>query len=268
MTGNDGPMTVIDTRLASALHVHRLTRDEFDHDPVARHLVWQASSIDALLDGCYDGDLTIGELAAHGDLGIGTVQHLDGEMVALDGAFFTARSDASVVEIDPSTPTPFAIVCHFAPDAPVPLTGPMSLDELTVAIDAVAGTSAPVVAVRVDGDFRDIHLRSVARQQRPYPALAEVVAHQTEWSVPAAAGSIVGFRFPDYAQGIDVAGYHLHFISADRTCGGHLLGLTLDDATLCVDRSSELHLEVPAGVEIGAPDTSAAKRAAIRAVER
>lgn len=260
-------MTVIDTRLASALHVHRLTRDEFDHDPVARHLVWQTSSIDGLLDGVYEGDLTIGELGAHGDLGIGTVQHLDGELVALDGEFFTIIADGSVHRVEPSTRTPFAVVCRFSPGDPIAIDGPLDLPALTDRIDLAAGTDAPVVAVRVDGTLRDVHVRSVARQHPPYPPLAEVVAHQTEWTVPEIHGSIIGFRFPDYAQGIDVAGYHLHVISDDRRTGGHLLGLTVVGATLRIDRSSELHLEVPAGVVVGDADTSAAKHDAIRAVE-
>jgi acetolactate decarboxylase len=260
-------MTCLGSGLASALHVQRMTRDEFDHDPVARHLVWQTSSIDALLDGAYEGDLTVGELAAHGDLGIGTVQHLDGEMVLVDGEFFTVKADGSVLREAPDTRTPFAVVCRFSPDPPVELDGPMDIDALTAAIDAVAGTDAPVVAVRVDGLLRDVHVRSVPRQHPPYPPLAEVTAHQVEWTIPEVRGSVIGFRFPDYAQGIDVAGYHLHVISDDRLVGGHLLGLTVAEATLRVDRSSDLHLEVPEGVRVGAADLSEAKRAAIRAVE-
>ena len=260
-------MTCLTTGLASALHVHRLTRDEFDHDPVARHLVWQTSSIDALLDGAYEGDLTIGELAAHGDLGIGTVQHLDGEMVALDGEFFTIKADGSVRREHDATRTPFAVVCRFSPDPAVRLDGPFDLTGLTEQIDAAAGSDAPVVAVRVDAWMRDVHVRSVPRQHPPYPTLAEVTAHQVEWTIPEVHGSIIGFRFPDYAQGIDVAGYHLHVISDDRRVGGHLLGVEVLDGTLRVDRSSELHLEVPAGVRVDDADLSEAKRAAIRSVE-
>lgn len=260
-------MTCLGSGLASALHVHRLTREEFDADPVARHLVWQTSSIDALLDGNYEGDLTVGELEAHGDLGIGTVQHLDGEMVVVDGETFTVKADGSVRREDVSTRTPFAVVCRFTPDPPVALIGPLDLAGLTERIDDVAGVDAPVVAVRIDGTLRDVHLRSVPRQHPPYPPLAEVTAHQVEWTVPEIRGSIIGFRFPDYAQGIDVAGYHLHVISHDRRAGGHLLGVTVDTAELRVDRSSDLHLEIPRGVVVGDADLSAAKRAAIRAVE-
>jgi acetolactate decarboxylase len=260
-------MTCLGSGLAAALHVQRLTRDEFDLDPVARHLVWQTSSIDALLDGAYEGDLTIGELAAHGDLGIGTVQHLDGEMVVVDGECFTVKADGSVQREAPSTRTPFAVVCRFTPDPPTRLEGPVDLAGLTARIDAEAGADAPVVAVRFDGLLRDVHVRSVPRQHTPYPPLAEVTARQVEWTLPEIRGSVIGFRFPDYAQGIDVAGYHLHVISDDRRAGGHLLGVTVVDGELRIDRSSELHLEVPDGVLVADADASVAKRDAIRAVE-
>ena len=89
-------MSTIDPALVAALDIRRERRAEFDHDPAAEHTIWQTSSIDALLDGAYDGDLTLGELAAHGDLGIGTVQHLDGELIVIDGQCFRVAADGTV----------------------------------------------------------------------------------------------------------------------------------------------------------------------------
>ena len=270
-------MSVVDPALVRALHIRRETRAAFvaepeaepDGEPGGDHDVWQTSSIDALLDGAYDGDLTLAELCAHGDLGIGTVQGLDGELVVIDGDCFRVAADGSVHRPDPETRTPFAVVCRFAPGTAVPLSGPLPLAALTVRIDEVARAQGdePVVAVRIDGRFRAVHLRSVPGQTRPYPPLAEVVAHQTEWHADDVVGSVVGFRFPDEAQGIDVAGYHLHLISDDRRVGGHLIDLTVATGILRVDGAHELHLAVPAGVRVGGADTSADKAAAIRAVE-
>ena len=36
-------------------------------------------------------------------------------------------------------------------------------------------------------------------------------------------GTLVGFRMPQYLKDVNVAGYHLHFITSDRSSGGHLL---------------------------------------------
>ena len=262
---------VVDSRLASALHIQRMRRAEFDRDPATDHVIWQTSSIDALLDGEYEGDLTFGELAAHGDFGIGTVQHLNGEMMAIDGEFFNVTASGAVNRVPPSERTPFAVVCHFAPGPPRHLQGPLSFGQLTAYLDAHLGdfghADDPVLALRVDGRFAALHLRSVPGQNTPYPPLAEVVAHQIEWAVPEATGSLIGFRFPDYAQGIDVAGYHLHFISDDRTIGGHVIDLTLIEGQARLDGSSDLHLEVPAGVQVNEADPSGLKGSVIRAVE-
>ena len=58
-------------------------------------------------------------------------------------------------------------------------------------------------------------------------------------------GTILGFRCPDYAVGIGVPGYHLHFISDDRQTGGHVLDYVLLDGRVEIDHTSSLHLELP-----------------------
>ena len=89
---------MIDERLTRALHVETLRRGDLhaEHEP---HVLFQASTIGALLDGAYEGDVTFAELAEHGDLGLGTLNGLDGEMIALDGRFFRADVDGRVGEV-------------------------------------------------------------------------------------------------------------------------------------------------------------------------
>ena len=57
----------------------------------------------------------------------------------------------------------------------------------------------------------------------PYRPLTEVVADQHVFELAEVAGTMLGFRFPAYVEGIEVAGYHLHFIDEDRRRGGHVL---------------------------------------------
>jgi acetolactate decarboxylase len=263
-----GLTSAADHRLARAAHLHvrELGHDAFVRTRARAHTVDQTSSIDALLRGAYEGDVTIGELRRHGDLGLGTVQQLDGEMVLVDGECFQVRADGTVHRVDDDVRTPFAVVCRFRPGAPVRLPGPLPFGELTQRLDELA-SGAIVQAVRVDGDFTDLALRSVPRQEPPYRPLSEVVHDQTEWSLERARGSLVGFRFPDEAQGIDVAGYHLHFIADDRTTGGHVLDLVLEDGVARLDGASELRVEVPDGVELGEAGADADRDAEIRAVE-
>ncbi len=48
--------------------------------------------------GLYEGTMTIGELLKHGDLGIGTLDSVDGELIVLDGKAYQAKGDKTIVE--------------------------------------------------------------------------------------------------------------------------------------------------------------------------
>lgn len=255
---------IVDDRLIGALHVRALTHRGFAHDPVAERTAFQVGTLDALIDGRYDGDATIGELLAHGDLGLGTVQHLGGELIVIDGAAFVVDADGVVHAVPPHTRTPFAVVCRFEPLGLTHLTGPMPLAAVQHFLDGIAPHTS-VVAVRVHGDFAHLRLRSVRAQCPPYPPLAEVTAHQTEWDLPEATGTLLGFRFPDTVAGLEAPGYHLHFLSDDRGHGGHVLAGTLVRGIAAVDGGDALHVELPPGVGLGTPGVT--DRARITLVE-
>src|SRR6476661_6799944 len=93
---------VLDERWIRSLHVEALREAEL-HAERQAHVLFQASTIGALLEGAYDGDLTFAELAEHGDLGLGTLNGLDGEMIALDGRFYRADVDGNVTEVAAET---------------------------------------------------------------------------------------------------------------------------------------------------------------------
>ena len=255
---------IIDDRLIGALHVRALTHRGFAHDPAVERVAFQVGTLDALIDGRFDGDTTIGELLARGNLGLGTVQHLGGELVVLDGLAFVIDADGRVREVPPSTRTPFAVVCRFAAHEHRELEGPMSLADVQRELDELAPHTA-VIAVRVDGTFTHLRLRSVREQVRPYPPLADVTAHQTEWDLAYAEGTLLGFRFPDDVAGLEAPGYHLHFLSNDRDHGGHVLDGMIVSGTASVDGDDQLHVELPPGVELGTPGIT--DRARIRLVE-
>lgn len=255
---------IVDDRLIGALHVRALTHHGFTHDPAVERTAFQVGTLDALIDGRYDGDTTMRELLAHGDLGLGTVQHLGGELIVVDGAAYVVDADGAVHEVPPDRRTPFAVVCRFAAAVHAVLDGPMPLLAVQQALDALAPHTA-VVAVRVDGTFSHLRLRSVREQSPPYPPLAEVTAHQTEWDVDRATGTLLGFRFPDAVAGLEAPGYHLHFLADDRAHGGHVLDGTLVSGIAAIDGGDELHVELPPGVGLGTPGVT--DRARIRQVE-
>jgi acetolactate decarboxylase len=236
-----------------------------EHEP---HVLFQASTIAALIDGAYEGDLSFGELAEYGDLGLGTLNGLDGEMIAIDGDFFQADVDGFVHRVAASEMTPFAVVTDFAPTIELTIEGSLSHQELLARLDESMPAGVPSCAIRLDGAFDLVHARSVPRQEPPYRPLTEVVAEQGVFDLVDVRGTMLGFRFPDYAEGIEVGGYHLHFITEDRARGGHVLDSRSTGLRVRLDPSSDLHVELPPRVELADPDLATATHEAVARIER
>jgi len=187
-------------------------------------------------------------------------------MVALDGSFYQVRADGRAYPIDGRTGTPFAVVTFFEPGPTQTLPAAMDLAALCARVDRLVGETAACCAVRVDGLFGHVKTRSVPRQSKPYPPLVEVVEGQPTFELRDVGGSLVGFPFPDRARGLNVPGYHFHFITEDRTAGGHVLGCRMTRGELRVDREADLRLELPPGVSLPVPGE--ASQEALNRVER
>ena len=257
---------MLDERWIRSLHVESMRRADLhaERDP---HVLFQASTIGALLDGSFDGDLSFAELAEHGDLGLGTLNRLDGEMIALDGEFFRADVDGAVNRVEARARTPFAVVTRLEPEVDTRLEGELTHEELLARLDALVPVGASSCAIRLDGRFELVRARSVPAQSPPYRPLTEVVADQHVFELEDIAGTMLGFRFPAYVEGIEVAGYHLHFISDDRRRGGHVLGSRSRGLRARLDLSNDLHVELPVGVALADPDLAAETHAAITRAE-
>ncbi len=259
---------MLDERWIRSLHVESMRRADL-HEQREPHVLFQASTIGALLDGAFEGDLSFAELAEHGDLGLGTLNHLDGEMVALDGEFFRADIEGTVTPVPAEERTPFAVVTRFEPaiDERLPEES-LSHDELLARLDALLPAGASSAAIRLDGRFDLLRARSVPRQEPPYRPLTEVVADQHVFELAEVEGTMLGFRFPAYAEGIEVGGYHLHFISADRSRGGHVLDSRSRGLRARLDPSDDLHVELPPRIDLEDPALAAQTHAAVELVER
>jgi acetolactate decarboxylase len=226
----------------------------------------QTSLITALLEGCYDGVISCGELRRQGDFGIGTFDRLDGEMILLEGTIFQAKADGSVVRAADSQRVPFAAVAKFKADQTRALGRAADLNALKVQLDALRASDNRFYAIRVEGVFDAVKFRSVPAQVKPYPKLIEVAAHQPVFERKVIQGTLVGFWCPEYAKTLNLPGYHLHFISADRKSGGHVLECSLRQGTGQSGSLAEVHLALPRtgefdAVQLGGDSTRALKAA-------
>lgn len=207
--------------------------------------IFQTSTIDALMEGVYDGDFTFGELKKHGDFGLGTLNDLDGEMIGLDGVFYQVRSDGKVFVVPDTARTPFAAVTFFEADKSVTLTKPLGCRELESYIETLLPSKNIFYALRVEGLFDNVKTRSVPKQKKPFPPLTEAVKRQTYFELEDVRGTMAGFWLPEYMKEINAAGFHLHFISEDRGSGGHVLDCVIKDVKIGIDYSRGLDVSLP-----------------------
>ena len=234
---------MLDARLIHAVHATR-----------GDGAVFQTSTIEALLHGAYRGDVTVAELARRGDFGLGTFDALDGELIVVDGVVFRAAADGTVAPAEPGRRSPFAVVTRFSPRGERRLRDPLGFDALLAAVDRDLPSDGVCSAVRLDGRFEHVQLRSVPAQKPPFRPLEAVLAEQHEFALSDVDGTVVGFRFLPSVRGLDVPGFHLHFVSADRTTGGHMLSCRSRDVLVRVDHEADLDLELPPGVRLPAGD--------------
>jgi acetolactate decarboxylase len=210
--------------------------------------LFQVSTSTALVQGVYDGVVTVGELKRHGDFGLGTFDGLDGEMLALEGHFYQVRGSGAVSEPDDGARVPFAVVTSFRAEHSFSLDSVNGIDTLFPRLDSERRTDNVFHAVRITGRFAHVRTRAACKAVGGV-SLVEATAHQAEFAFSDVAGTLVGFWTPTYARSLNIAGWHLHFLTDDHTGGGHLLEC----------RASELRAELQelADIRIAMPESAA-----------
>jgi acetolactate decarboxylase len=203
------------------------------------------STLSALMEGVYEGTISGAEMRKKGDFGLGTFDALDGELIMLDNAIYRATPDTKLSVMDDKTSIAYAVVKFFNTDVRFEVSFVQSMTELGKRIDDNVKLDNVMLAIKVTGKFENLLLRAVPKQAEPYPKFEEVAKAQTEISLENIRGILVGFRFPEYTGEVSVPGYHFHFVSEDKTIGGHVLNCTTRGATVECDISRELHAQVP-----------------------
>lgn len=207
--------------------------------------IYQTSLMSALIDGVYDGSVTIAELLEHGNFGLGTFNDLDGELVAFDNEVHQLREDGSARAAAMDQKTPFAVVTHFRPTITGQLTTPLDKLDVQKLIDTMVASPNLFVAFRIDGHFESVETRTVPRQNKPYRPMLQAIEKQPVFRFENTSGTLVGFRCPPYVQGINVAGFHVHYITDDRQGGGHVLDYRLLEGKLELAKISKLRIDLP-----------------------
>ena len=205
-------------------------------------VLYQTTPYNAMLDEVYDGDMTIQELKHYGNIGIGTFNALDGELIGLDGTFYQIKSDGVTYVADDSLKTPFAVVTWFEGDKTAIIDNNMDFAQLTRFIDNLRQTQNIFYGIKIEGIFEYIRTKSAPKQDKPYPPLVAILQNMPEFEFHDVEGTIVGFWLPTYIEGINIPGYHLHFITKNRDSGGHLIECQIQNAKIEIDYTTNFNM--------------------------
>lgn len=215
---------------------------------VEHDTLFQASTYGALRAGDYTGDITFDEVRAHGDVGLGTFDALDGEMVELNGTFYQIKSDGHVYAVNGSAKTPWTQTTYFEPDEHITLpteSNGTNYSQLQRVLDAHLPTHNIFYAVRITGECDYVKARSPPPQEQPYPTLTNALKNQSVFEFQNVTGTLIGFYSPQHMNGTVPSGWHFHFLNADATGGGHVLDITLSHATADVDNTTQFSMTLP-----------------------
>lgn len=112
------------------------------------------------------------------------------------------------------------------------------------------GSKNHLLAMRLDGVFKSVTVRTAAGQTEPHQGLLQIGKNQVSFTFENVRGTMICFRQPHYLQGIGVHGDHLHFITDDRKRGGHVLALESDgEVEVKAAQMYTMTLELPKGDE-------------------
>jgi acetolactate decarboxylase len=209
-------------------------------------VVTQASTYDALYHALYNGVVQLREMAPHGDLGLGALDGFNGEIILLDGKFYSIFGDGRVAPItDLRAKAVFFELTRFHGDVRHELPAGTSIARMQQSPLDFLPTKNIIYAVKIEGVFQHVKTRSMFKQAKPYVSLTELAKTQPTFEFNNVRGTMVGFWSPPSMKGVALAGWHLHFLTADRQGGGHVLEFTTQDAIMKADECREFHWLIP-----------------------
>jgi len=210
--------------------------------------IYLCAPVNALVEGIYEQKIPFGRIREHGDFGLGTFNSLAGEMVMLDGEIYQITSDGGVRPVDEQELTPFSCVTFYRPFSHDDLEAELSHADFQEWLMGLLPSPNIFYAIGVEGRFASLRVRIVPKQDS-YRPLVDAAKEQPTFTFRDIEGTLVGFFTPSFMSSLNVPGLHLHFISADRNHGGHLLECRPAGVRTGVQMLSTLELALPMGLD-------------------
>ena len=211
--------------------------------------MFQVSTLQSLMMGYTRPVITVKELLEHGNTGLGTFEDVNGEMIVAGGHCYQAHDDGSVNEAPMDTGVPFASVAALDEEMTFEVRDLDDIDalkkELDLKIEEWFGLNSMHI-VRIDGEFTKVSARSESPYRSQHISLKEILSEtQKSFEFEDVEGTMICVYYPDYMDGINAPGWHIHFLSADRKHGGHVFDLALRRGLAVMDKLSSIEIKLP-----------------------
>ena len=234
--------------------------------------LYQASTLQALALGYTKPVVTVKELLEHGNTGLGTFESVDGEMIILDGVCYQAKDDGSIVRSEDSAGVPFAVAGTLKDGKIIKMDDMKDIEaiktELTLCIDLDFSLNSIHIA-RIDGWFEKIHARAGAPYRSQHVSLKNILSKtQKDFSFEGLYGTLVCVYFPDYMDGINASGWHMHFLSKDKKYGGHVFEASLGSGECLLQKMDRIDIQLPNDAAFDTYSLKEASKSEIEEVEQ
>ena len=194
-----------------------------------KDIIFQISTLNMMTTGAYDGACTVEELVKYGNTGLGLFDAANGELIIDEGVCYQADRDCQAVPAGKSSKVPFAALGFTEGKQAFQLETTCSYSNFAEAMDAKFQPEGLnyFYLFKAEAQFETVSFRSFSKQTKPYPSFDEVLSNDEKIvTLQDAQGSLVGLFTPEFFDGINSAGWHLHFLSADKKFGGHVHDFT------------------------------------------
>ncbi len=207
--------------------------------------LFQISFLSRLLDGVYDGLISVKQLKEKGDFGVGTFDAIDGEMIVLDGIVYKAKGNGTVEIADDKETVPFANVTFFENSKSYAISKIENYESLIQKLNEIISPKMNrFYVIKLSGAFSKIKVRSEYKQVKPFKPLAVVMkTDETIFDYENLDGDLVGLFCPNFMSSLNSTGWHFHFISNDKQKGGHIIELKMENAKFEFHEIDELELK-------------------------
>jgi alpha-acetolactate decarboxylase len=208
--------------------------------------LYQYGVADAFVGGLYKGTLPLKDLKIKGDFGLGAPDMLNGELTMLGGKVYQTKATGETVEPENDFKTSMSFVTFFKADTLFYIENTIKEKNLLEQISKELKNKNALYAIKITGKFAHIKTRAFPPvKNEPFPVITSIFNTQKFFEFSNTQGTLIGYHLPEYLNGINSKGFHFHFLSLDKTQGGHVLDFIGQEFKIEIAELKSFELEIP-----------------------